>query len=398
MKSDVEGELPKRFGRYLLLKRMAVGGMAEVYLAVEETEHAGRRFVSVKRIRPDHAQDQDFIEFFLTEGRISLKCSHPNLPQAYELDVAEGLHYLALEYIRGHTLLDVVRAAAAMGRVPSVGTVLRIGAEIAAALEHAHALRDVDGEPLGVIHRDVSPQNVMIASSGAVKLIDFGIVRSTVQTHQTQHGVVKGKLSYVAPEMLDGRGRVDQRADLFALGVVLHEALIGRSLFRGRDDAETIERLKKREVPDPSVLRRDVPPAFAAVLLKLLERQPRRRFQSATELLAALEEVAEACGIPHSLTRLRDEVLAFCGKPPLPTLDRSILEALGQPEPEPEPDHLADGSDTEGDRVPEGLSGRLAQDPKLVYFLDRAGTPARKRRRQTTHDDPDLAELLERLS
>jgi eukaryotic-like serine/threonine-protein kinase len=417
----VPGEgFPRRFGRYLLLKRMAIGGMAEVLLAVEETGHGGRRFVTIKRIRAEHAGDPDFVEFFLTEGRVSLKCSHPNLPQAFDLGVVGQEHYLSLEFIRGHTLLDLIRASRHEKRPLSTPTILRVAIEVAAALEHVHALCDVDGRPLGVVHRDVNPQNVMIAASGAVKLIDFGIVRSALQTHRTQNGVVKGKMSYIAPELLDGRGRFDRRADIFSFGAMLHESVTGRSLFRGRDDAETAERLRQLEIPDPTGLRPDVPAALSDVIFKALERHPEHRFQSATEILAALEQVAEVASVHHSVTRLREEVLSLCGRPPLPTLSREVLEALGREEaaaagmdagadPGDEPDtmklptripppEVASGSDTDVD-PPEPLDGRLARDPRLVYFLEKAGA-ARKGpppRRQTAHDDPDYVELLSLL-
>jgi serine/threonine-protein kinase len=385
VESDQKPDLPRRFGKYQLLSRMAVGGMAEVFLAVEETEHAGRRFVTVKRIRPEYARDADYIEFFLTEGRVALKCAHPHLPQAFDLGVISGVHYLAMEYIRGHTLLDVVRSASAGGTSVSVGTALRIGIGIAAALEYVHSLCDVDGRPLGVVHRDVTPQNIMISSAGSVKLIDFGIVRSTVQTHRTQNGVVKGKFAYLAPETISHRGRVDQRADIFSLGICLHETLTARPLFRGVNDAATLERLRFLDVPDLSLIRGDVPPQLAAAVLKALERKPKRRFQTATEFLSALEQVTEECRIFHSVTRLRDEVLGLCGAPPLPTLAPEVLEALSEEVAlTPPPATL---------ELEAGAAG-VARDPRLAYFLHKASARPGKAYHPSTHDDPDLAELL----
>jgi serine/threonine protein kinase len=332
------GEFPQRFGKYLLLRRVAVGGMAEVLLAVERTEHAGLRFVTIKRIKPEYIQDADYIEFFLTEGRVSLQCAHPNLPQTYDLGVEDGSHYIAMEFLQGHTLLDIIRAAALKGKPLSVGTALRVAAGVAAALEHAHGLVDVDGAPLGVIHRDVTPQNIMVTAPGAVKLIDFGIVRAAVQTHQTQTGVVKGKFSYMAPEMLHGKpSMIDHRADLFALGIVLYETLTGRSLFRGRTEEETLQRVRTLEIPDLSQVRSDVPPSFGQLILRALERDPDHRFQSATEMLHALDDVAERGQIVAAVTRLRDEVLDRCGTPQPPSLDPEARVMLDLPVAPPRP-------------------------------------------------------------
>lgn len=356
-------DLPYRFGKYLLLRRVAVGGMAEIFLAVEKSPHGGRRFVTIKRIRHDFDHDDEYVEFFLTEGRVSLKCAHPNLPQAYDMGVVEGCHYLALEYIHGHTLLDVVRAAALGHKPLSVGTAVHVGVGLAAALEHAHGLRDVDGRSLSVVHRDVTPQNVMLSVSGAVKLIDFGIVRSAVQTHRTESGVVKGKFSYMAPESLSGQGVLDHRADLFALGIVLHETLTGRSLFRGHSDHDTLNRVRSLEVPDLSLMRGDVPAALSAVVLKALERDPDRRFQTATEMLNALEQVAEECHVHHSVTRLRDEVLDRCGYPPVPSLGPravSLLRAMPGHSP-----RLGTGADADALREPPTVA--LKEPPTAAF-------------------------------
>ncbi len=343
-------QLPCRFGRYVLIQRVAEGGMAEVYLAVEEHPQAGRRFVTIKRIRAEHVGDPDFVDFFLTEGRVSLKFTHPNLPLCFELNVEQGIHYLAMEYIHGHTLLDLLRASVRGRRSLSVGMVTAMGISVAAALEHAHGLADVDGEPLQLIHRDVTPQNIMLSTAGTVKLIDFGIVRSAIQVHRTQTGIVKGKFAYMAPEQLEGR-RIDHRADLFALGIVLWESLLCRPLFRGRTDNETIESLQGLKVPDPAGIRPDVPAALAAVILKALERDPRRRFQSAGDMLAALEQVAEHCHMLPSITRLRREAAELCGNLAAPVL--------------PGQDMLAAAADQDG-------SGP-APDPLLTYYLRQAG-------------------------
>jgi eukaryotic-like serine/threonine-protein kinase len=338
---------PQAFGKFELLERMAQGGMAEVLLAVEDSPLTGRRFVSIKRIRAEHRDDPDFVDFFLTEARVSLKFAHPNLPQMFELGCIDGQHYLAMEYIHGYTLLGLLHHTMRGGRLLSLNVPLSVGIGVAAALEHAHGLRDVDGEPLAVVHRDVTPQNVMISSAGAVKLIDFGIVRSTLQTHRTRKGIIKGKFAYMAPEQLDGSESLDHRADLFALGVVIHETICARPLFRGRHELDTLDRIRSAPIPDPAEYRSDVPPELAAVVLKALARDPDQRFQSASDMLSALEYVTERCGLATSIIRLRDEAAALCGATPAPEID--------------------------GASAPRRAGSGLGQDPQLLYFLRRAG-------------------------
>jgi len=392
---------PQRFGKYLLLHQVALGGMAEIFLAVERSTHGGHRFVTIKRIRRDFDRDDEFVQFFLTEGRVSLKCAHPNLPQAYELGAIDGCHYLALEYIHGHTLLDVVREAALGRRSMAVASAVHIGVGLTAALEHAHGLRDVDGRPLRVVHRDVTPQNVMLSVSGAVKLIDFGIVRSSVQTHRTESGVVKGKFAYMAPETLDGGSRFDHRADLFALGVVLHETLTGRSLFRGHDDQDTVQRVRSMRIPDLSRLRSDVPAPLAAVIGHALERDPEHRFQTATEMLHALERAAEMSHIHHSMTRLRDEVLDRCGVPLLPALPAEVRALLGEVANRAatsieEPVEAVESPSQEPTAPLADEAEQQSRDARLDYFLRQAGGLPGKRQ-STTVSDAELSELLAAL-
>ncbi|HUS64856.1 MAG TPA: serine/threonine-protein kinase [Kofleriaceae bacterium] len=378
---------PTRFGKYLLLRQVALGGMAEIFLAVDDT-NAGQRFVTIKRIKSDFDRDDEYVQFFMTEGRIALRCAHPNLPQAYEMGEVAGSYFLAMEYIHGHTLLDVVRAAALSRRPLSVSSAVHVGIGVAAALEHAHNLRDVSGRSLGVVHRDVTPQNVMLSVSGGVKLIDFGIVRAAIQTHKTQIGVVKGKFSYMAPETLTHASQLDHRADIFALGIVLHETLTGRSLFRGEHDTDTIERVRTMPIPDLSRLRKDVPVALSRVVMRALERDPDRRFQSATELMQELEATAESCGIHHSMIRLRDEVLDRCGMPPEP--------AFGSAPPPREPVLLPPTPSARRTPVP-APAPRVTGDPELAYFLRKAGALPGVPHEQPTQSDHDLSQLLASL-
>jgi serine/threonine protein kinase len=406
------------FGKYTLVAKLAEGGMAEIHLAVEETPQAGRRFVIIKRIRDSFETDPDFADYFVTEGRVALKVAHPNLPLAYELGQIEGVHYLAMEFIRGPTLLDLLRGANRLGRAISVRSALTIARAVAAALEHAHGLRDVDGAPLHVIHRDVTPQNTLIAYDGTVKLIDFGIAQASVQLHQTATGVVKGKFSYLAPEQIHRNAPIDQRSDLFSLGVMMHEALCGRVLFRGRTDRDTIQRVLSAPIASPTEVRPSVPASLSAVVLRALARQPGDRYPSATALLEALEDVADREQLGASVVKLRDEVYDLCGSPQeyrLPTLtataagdggndagidvdfdDTDAMQAVSD-------EALGDGAGDPPTYVEtpplERLTG-LAADADLRYYLAKAGVVVpsqRGRRLRTTRTDVEFSELLASL-
>jgi serine/threonine protein kinase len=237
----------------------------------------------------------------------------------------------------------------------------------------------------------------MITAPGAVKLIDFGIVRAAVQTHKTEIGVVKGKFSYMAPEMLVVGAEpedIDHRADLFGLGIVLHETLTGRSLFRGKNDEHTLERVRSLPIPDVSKMRTDVPPLLSQLILRALERNPAKRFQSATELLAQLEHVAERCNIHVSVTKLRDEVHEYLGESPAASLDEEARAMLAEAPPPPAPPVYERLGSEPRARITEeaGFTGKepsitladaklqgLERDPELIYYLRASGSIPQRR-------------------
>jgi serine/threonine-protein kinase len=391
------------FGKYVLVAKLAEGGMAEIFLAVEDMGRAGRRFVIIKRIRDAFRADPDYEDYFLTEGRVALQLSHPHLPMAYELGEIDSALYLAMEFIRGPTLLDILRNAYNARKPLSVRSCVTIARAVAAALDHAHTLRDVNGEPLHIIHRDVTPQNTLVCYDGSIKLIDFGIAQARIQSHETAAGVVKGKFSYLAPEQIDPAGVIDQRADLFSLGVMMHESLLGRVLFRGRTDRETIKRVLKAPIPDPAAKRPEVPADLAKVVLRALARNPVNRYRSAAALLADLEAVADRENLGVSLTELREEVRALCGPPQqfkIPTIDdgEAPIERSRRMKTVQSPARRADGSEPTPEPTPSPTG--LAADEDLRYFLARAGVVVpspRPRRLSTTRTEVEFAELLATL-
>ncbi len=300
--------IEQAFGKYRLRELLARGGMAEIHLAVEQTVHTGERLVVLKRILPEHKDDPDFVEFFVHEARVALQLTHPNIVQAYEFGREEDVLYLAMEYVRGFTVLDVIRRASMLGRHVSLDAVIKVAADVAAGLDYAHKASDAQGNPLEIVHRDVSPHNIVIAREGIAKLVDFGIARASCQAFKTRTGVIKGKFAYLAPEQLRRNARFDHRADLFALGTVTYEMLTRRPLFRGSNDADTVKRILSGRIPPLRELRPDCPAAIAAVVHRALERDPAARYSSGAALLSDLEEAARESGVFPTTTRLRGEL------------------------------------------------------------------------------------------
>jgi eukaryotic-like serine/threonine-protein kinase len=351
-----------RFGRFELRKRIGAGGMAEVFLAVEHLSEGAARLAVLKRILPRHARDPDFVEFFVQEAKLALALQHPNVVHAYDFGEEDGVHYLAMEYVHGETLLDVVRRANERGRTLSLGTVVKITCDLLAGLDHTHNACDLDGTPLGIVHRDVTPQNILVSHQGAVKLADFGVARTEAQAFRTRTGVVKGKFSYLAPEVLARGKRYDHRVDLFALGIVMYESMTGRSLFRGKNDGETVQRISRAAVPPITRYRPDCPPGLAHVIERALERDPEHRWPSAAAMLQALDEASCEVGLAANVTRLRWELSAlFPDEQTPPTRPDTVTE---------EPLLLLKRKDTpsSGERVPT-VPTVPGQDKALDHFI-----------------------------
>lgn len=265
------------------------GGMGEVFLA---RAPGVQRPVVIKRILSTMVPDGDILRGFLDETRIAARLRHPHIIRIDELGEVEGEWYIRMEYVEGASLGQVMKAAAKAGEYVSLNACLYVAGSIASALEHAHNARDPEGRPLHVVHRDVTPHNVLLGRSGAVKLIDFGVARAEQRFQFTSPGLVKGKLAYMSPEQADGK-KVDGRTDLFALGICLWESLTGRRLFRGETVPETLQRLVTCQVAPPSMYRADVPPEVDALCLKALAREPEGRFQRAADFVEAIDTVCD---------------------------------------------------------------------------------------------------------
>ncbi len=293
-----------KFGPYDIVGRLAIGGMAEILLAREDAEGAGSRYLVVKRILPEYEREPAFVEMFLDEARVMMRLKHPNVCHVYKFGQQDGTHFIAMEWVHGASLGKLIRRARKTGGVP-LPVACKVIAAIAEALDHAHMAKDDDGRPLGIVHRDVTPDNLMISYDGAVKLIDFGIAKADARAHKTQAGVVKGKFAYMAPEQCRAK-ELDHRVDVFALGVCLYEALTGRPLYRRETEFETMEAIVRGPIPKLSDRMPNAPPELERVIARCLAKKPDDRFASAGELQEALDKYIASIGEVVTARRIKE--------------------------------------------------------------------------------------------
>jgi hypothetical protein len=273
-----------------LIGRLAKGGMAEAYLALSGDLPGLRTVVVVKRILPHLSANDEFVRMFLDEARIGALLDHPNIPRIIEVGHDEDGYFLVMEAVPGKTLSAILRRAARRERPLGQADAAFIVARAAAALGYAHALTDADGRPLNIVHRDVSPENILVSFEGAVKLIDFGIASVHGRMSETLVGGLKGKIEYMSPEQAAG-APVDRRSDVFSLGIILWEALSGRRLFRRETDLAVMRAISNDRIPRPSGPR-PIPPRLERIVMTALERAPEARFQDAREMAVQLERHA----------------------------------------------------------------------------------------------------------
>jgi eukaryotic-like serine/threonine-protein kinase len=283
-----EREFPRRFGKYVLLDRLNSGGMAEVYLANVSGIASFTRQLAIKCMKPDLASDQQFAAMFVDEANLAGQLTHANIAQIYELGRYKDQLYIAMELVRGRDLRHICRRVKNLGSTIPLGFVAYVIAKAAEGLDYAHRRTGTDGSPLRLVHRDVSPQNILVSYEGEVKVVDFGIAKANQRTSETQSGVLKGKFSYMAPEQIRGE-EIDRRADIFTLGAVLFELVALRKLFDGDNDYAVIERVRGPVLPDFRAVMPSAPPELLSVLSTALAGKPEQRFQYASEMAKALE-------------------------------------------------------------------------------------------------------------
>jgi len=397
---------PIKFGNYLLLERIAVGGMAEVFVAKAFGVEGFERLLAIKKILPTMGEDSEFIHMFVDEARIAVQLAHANIVRVLELGKHDENLYIAMEYISGRDLRQLMERFRKRQQPLPVPQACLIVAEVCEALDYAHRKRDAQGRALGIVHRDVSPQNVLVSFEGEVKLIDFGIAKAESRLQKTQSGILKGKFSYMSPEQVKGLP-IDGRSDLFACGILLWELICGEKLFAGESDLAILEKVKRGEIPDPRSRNPACPQGLEAVILQALANDPDQRYQTASELhdeLVRFTVVDDAiCGSRQLAAWLRDEFKAEFEKEQ--KRQRTWL-AAGPPPPRRSDVSSVIVSDlvhTPHDPMPIPVlqaeeAVATAPERRILTNGDRAATPPRGvtpvPRRTTPRDDPQASPTL----
>ncbi|MBN1769839.1 MAG: serine/threonine protein kinase [Deltaproteobacteria bacterium] len=300
--------LPRKFGKYTLMRKLATGGMAELYLAIHRSISGFEKLVVIKQILPRFTADPEFVQMFMDEARIAATLSHPNIIQIFDVGAVGDRYFIAMEFIHGEDVRSIVRGMVArqMREFP-LEHALSITIGICAGLDYAHSRKGFSGEDLNIVHRDISPQNILVTFTGDVKLVDFGIAKAALKSRsegragagKTDEGQLRGKFPYMSPEQCRGLS-LDHRSDIFSLGIVLFELTTGRRLFRGKSEVDTIRRIVEDPYPQPMKVRPGYPPALEPIVMRALARERDARYGSARELQADLERFVRDERVPVS--------------------------------------------------------------------------------------------------
>ncbi len=286
--ATIEGTGTTAFGKYQLFASLGRGGMADVFLSVARGQMGFNKLAVIKRLRQALAEETAFRNMFLDEARLAARLGHPNIVHTYEVGEQAGVYFIAMEYLEGQSLNKVLKEALRRKETIEHEIAVRIIADALSGLGYAHELRDYDGRPLSVIHRDISPHNIFVTYDGHTKLVDFGIAKAALSSTETEVGVLKGKVAYMSPEQAMGQ-RIDARSDLFAMGIVLWELLAQQRLMTGESAANTLHKLMNEPIPRLSHVLPHIDPNLDAIVARALEKDPNMRWQSATEMRHALE-------------------------------------------------------------------------------------------------------------
>lgn len=348
-----------QFGPYKLIERISVGGMAEVYKATEHGVEGFERTVAVKRILPHIAEDDEFITMFKDEAKIAGQLNHGNIAQIYNLGQQGDSFYIALEYVAGKDLRNIFTRCQQQGRPMPIAQACFVVMKVGEGLDYAHNKRDKHGRHLNIVHRDVSPPNVLVSYEGEVKLIDFGVAKAAGRVSRTQAGILKGKFGYMSPEQVRGMP-LDRRSDVFSLGVVLYECLVGQRLFQGDTDFATLEMVRTVDVPVPSSKNPEIPKDLEAIIMKSLSGEPETRYQTAMEL----HDELQAFMFQHGMFYSRKDLAAWMRKQYAREIELEKDKNAGKAPPRPAP--------------PTGAPGRKTAPPPAAAAKAPAAAPAAK--------------------
>jgi serine/threonine protein kinase len=274
---------PVPFGKYFLLDRINVGGMAEIFKAKAVGVEGFEKLVAIKKILPSIAEDDEFISMFIDEAKIAVQLSHANIGQVFDLGRIDESYFIAMEYVHGRDMRSVFERLRRRGEIMPMAGACYVMMQVCEGLEYAHRKKDQNGRELNIVHRDVSPQNVLVSYDGDVKIIDFGIAKAANKASKTQAGILKGKFGYMSPEQVRGLP-TDRRSDIFAAGIILYELVTGERLFYADTDYETLEKVRNVDILPPSAYNRKVPPLLEQIIMKALAKDPDDRYQYAHEL------------------------------------------------------------------------------------------------------------------
>jgi serine/threonine protein kinase len=372
-----------QIGKYEILDHMATGGMAELYLARAKGIERFEKLVAIKRILPHQAGDAKYVSMLLDEARIAATLHHSNIVQVFDIGEIDGDYFYCMEYLHGSNVGALVDAAQRAGRRVSDDEAMSIILGVAAGLHYAHERTDDSGQPLGIVHRDISPTNIIVTYDGGVKLVDFGLVKATGRTTESRSGVLKGKLAYMSPEQCRGRP-CDRRSDLFSLSILLWELTTGQRLFTGECDFDYLSAIVEKDIPSPSSVLPGYDPALERIVMRGLARDPAERYQTVEEMQLELEEFcreSKSRVSPITLRNMmadlfRDELAAWreARRAGVPLEDH----LLGRPR------ALAEGSVTRSDETP--IPGYRIDTTPIPAAVDRVPAPlvspppARRRR------------------
>ncbi|MBX2796630.1 MAG: protein kinase [Myxococcales bacterium] len=297
---------PHVFGKYFMVDRIATGGMAEIFKAKTYSHGGFENLLVIKRILPHLSDNDDFVDMFIDEAKISVALQHPNVVRVYDFGRIVDNFFIAMECVDGKDVRNILRKLARQKQYLPAKFCAFIAYQVCLGLQYAHAKTDLQGRPYGIVHRDVSPSNVLVSYEASIKLVDFGIAKAESNAYETRDGMLKGKFEYMSPEQAEGL-EIDSRSDLFSLGIVMYEMMTNRRLFKTDNELATIKRIKSCDFERPSYFRRDLPPELEAICLRALSKDPNDRFESAGDMSTALREFL----FPSTSDTLRQELHDF---------------------------------------------------------------------------------------
>ncbi|MGK0361454.1 MAG: serine/threonine protein kinase [Bradymonadia bacterium] len=295
--------MQEQFGRYILLERIAIGGMAEIFKAKAPGLGGFEKVLAIKRLHPRYSQDADFIEMLIDEARITVELAHSNIGQIFDLGKVEDHYYIAMEFIDGRDLYRALKRLRERRMQFPLDAAAYVAMEACAGLDYAHRKRDSRGRPLNIIHRDVSPQNVLLSMDGDVKIVDFGIAKAALRAYETEAGIIKGKFYYMSPEQARGE-HLDHRTDIFSLGIVLYEMLTGDLLYKDDDDVTLLSKVRRADIEPPSIVRPDLPTTLERIVMRALSRDREERYPSAQHMQRDLARYLRDAGAVFNKARL----------------------------------------------------------------------------------------------